>query len=388
MTAVGNQIASVAQSQVGNTSGWNYTNGQNQAWCDDFASWVLQKAGYQGYGSQAYVPSSVDWAKQHGLWIPNQNGNTPQKGDLVVFDWNGDGTADHIGVVTGVNQNGSINVVSGNTDAYGKTGGESSNSGAVGEANFSLNGGDIMGFINTANGKGSALGNAFASQQGQGSQGAQGASGGQGSSGTQGPVDTGVNPAAALESNLMGILGGALGSGAMNPSQLSGLESALGNSGAFDSPNNVGSYTSALNNPQKQGIIQLAKQVAQQNGIPVNIFLAVIDHESGFNPSALGDQGIGGKVNGNYASVGLGQVNTTAHPDFNVQQALHGNNGQPDVLYQLEYSARMLKQLHQQYGSWQLAVEHYNGSGPQAVQYAQNVMGLANQIGQNPSALG
>jgi hypothetical protein len=371
MTAAGNQIAAVAQSQVGNTSGWQYTNGQNQAWCDDFASWVLQKAGYQGYGSQAYVPSSVNWAKQNGLWIPNGNGAAPQKGDLVVFDWNGDGTADHIGVVTGVNQNGTISVVSGNTDAYGKTGGESSNSGAVGVGQFSLNGGDIMGFINTANGKGAPLGNAFA-QQGQGNP------GGQGTAGTQG-ADTGVNPAAALESNLMGILGGALGSGAVNPSQLSGLENALGNSGAFDSPSNVGSYSSALNNPQKQGIIQLAKQVAQQNGIPVNIFLAIIDHESGFNPSAVGDNG---------TSFGLGQVHTPAHPDYNVQQALHGNNGQPDVLYQLEYSAHMLVQLHQQYGSWQLAVEHYNGSGPQAVQYSQNVMGLASQIGQNANALG
>ncbi|MCL4512643.1 MAG: transglycosylase SLT domain-containing protein [Candidatus Eremiobacteraeota bacterium] len=104
-----------------------------------------------------------------------------------------------------------------------------------------------------------------------------------------------------------------------------------------------------------------------------------MDHESGFNPSAVGDNG---------TSFGLGQVHTPAHPDYNVQQALHGNNGQPDVLYQLEYSAHMLVQLHQQYGSWQLAVEHYNGSGPQAVQYSQNVMGLASQIGQNANALG
>jgi hypothetical protein len=374
----GQEIAAIAESQVGTTNGYKYLGGDpSEAWCDDFVSWVLQQAGFQGYGHQAYVPSSVQWAQQHGLWHANGSGYTPKVGDLVTFDWNGDGTADHIGVVTGVNPDGTIRVVSGNTNGYEKVGGESASAGAVAAANFSLNNKQVMGFISTGSGSANGTGNTFANA-------------------VNAPTEKGPNMGLALQNNLMNLLALALGGG-MSGSDLASLENALGQGALAPDLSNIDPNFAGLSSGvspdnginyggvdpnTRNGIIELARKVADQNGIPENIFLAVIDHESGFNPNALGDPGIGGTVNGKYASVGLGQVNTTAHPDFDVQRALHGGaNGGPDIMYQLEYSAHMLKSLYQQYGSWELAVEHYNGSGPQAVQYANTVMNLASQFG-------
>jgi len=42
-----------------------------------------------------------DWAKQQGIWHPYTE--TPQVGDLALFDFNGGHTKrDHVGIVTGV----------------------------------------------------------------------------------------------------------------------------------------------------------------------------------------------------------------------------------------------------------------------------------------------
>lgn len=43
----------------------------------------------------------------------------------------------------------------------------------------------------------------------------------------------------------------------------------------------------------------------------------------------------------------------------------------------IEYGAKMLRGLYDQYGSWEMAVKRYNGSGPMADQYQAKVMGMA-----------
>jgi hypothetical protein len=86
-------------------------------WCAYFTSWVAQQAGVpvgpngQGIG---YVPTVKQWAEQTGRYMPAGSG-APQVGDLVVFERNGDGVLDHIGIVTGTRPDGGIETVEGNS---------------------------------------------------------------------------------------------------------------------------------------------------------------------------------------------------------------------------------------------------------------------------------
>lgn len=59
-----------------------------------------------------YCPSVVTDLKAQGKWKGRSN---PQPGDLVLFDWDRDGRADHIGIVEKVNADGSIATIEGNT---------------------------------------------------------------------------------------------------------------------------------------------------------------------------------------------------------------------------------------------------------------------------------
>jgi hypothetical protein len=87
-------------------------------WCAYFTSWVAAQAGVpvgdrgQGYG---WVPDVSRWARETGRWVPADAGR-PAVGDLVVFDRDGDGVHDHIGVVTGIRPDGGVETVEGNSD--------------------------------------------------------------------------------------------------------------------------------------------------------------------------------------------------------------------------------------------------------------------------------
>lgn len=112
-------------------------------------------------------------------------------------------------------------------------------------------------------------------------------------------------------------------------------------------------------NPSKQQLNQQIEAAATKYGIPPDILKAIFYKESNWNPAARGD---GGK------SYGIGQVYTTAHPDYDIAR------GQQDVSYQIDYSAKLLSGLYKQTGNWRTAVRRYNGSGPMAERYADDVM--------------
>lgn len=80
------------------------------AWCAEFQSWSAWRAGLKLH--YAYCPFVVADAKAHknGLSITHA-----RRGALALFDWEGDGVADHIGVVVSVNKDGSVNTIEGNT---------------------------------------------------------------------------------------------------------------------------------------------------------------------------------------------------------------------------------------------------------------------------------
>lgn len=82
-----------------------------EPWCADFVSYVMQKSG--GDMNDPYCPSIVNQLKRDGNWKGRSN---PQPGDIVLFDWDGDRVADHVGIVERVNADGTIATIEGNTD--------------------------------------------------------------------------------------------------------------------------------------------------------------------------------------------------------------------------------------------------------------------------------
>jgi hypothetical protein len=92
--------------------------GQPEYWCADFARWVWEQQGAASTSElNAAAGSFYVYGQNHGTLS-----NTPAVGDAVVFDWHGDGTADHVALVTQVNSNGTIETVSG--DWNGQNGSE------------------------------------------------------------------------------------------------------------------------------------------------------------------------------------------------------------------------------------------------------------------------
>ncbi|GAA3135486.1 hypothetical protein GCM10010466_27890 [Planomonospora alba] len=83
------------------------------AWCDMFLAWVGVQNGVQDrMGVFAYTPWHAEWFDEQGRFD-----RKPKVGDLVFFDWAGSrsiAAIDHVGLVTGVNPDGSVTTVEGN----------------------------------------------------------------------------------------------------------------------------------------------------------------------------------------------------------------------------------------------------------------------------------
>ena len=97
-------IVEVALAQLGNVGGqpyWSwYGYGGRVEWCACFVSWCANECGYIEAGivpKFSYCPTGVNWFKSAGLW--QDRGYAPQPGDIIFFDWGGDGVSDHVGIV-------------------------------------------------------------------------------------------------------------------------------------------------------------------------------------------------------------------------------------------------------------------------------------------------
>ena len=89
----------------------------NLEWCADFSKWVWEQAGVSQYQS-TLTPAAASfyrWGQQTGQTMA-VDASTPQVGDAIVFFPAGavSGTyADHVGIVTGVNTNGTVDIANG-----------------------------------------------------------------------------------------------------------------------------------------------------------------------------------------------------------------------------------------------------------------------------------
>lgn len=102
----GNQdIVEVALSQVGNVGGepfWSWYGYESRVpWCACFVSWCADRCGYLESGAMekfSYCPTGIDWFQGKGQW--KSSDYAPVAGDIIFFDWEGDGVSDHVGIVS------------------------------------------------------------------------------------------------------------------------------------------------------------------------------------------------------------------------------------------------------------------------------------------------
>lgn len=103
--SVRDEIIRIASEQVGykeyanNQTKYGEWYGLQGEWCDIFISWLANQVGILNtlIPKEAYVPTTATWYKNKGL-LKDRN-YTPQKGDLILFDYNNNKTPDHIGIV-------------------------------------------------------------------------------------------------------------------------------------------------------------------------------------------------------------------------------------------------------------------------------------------------
>ena len=95
--------------------------------------------------------------------------------------------------------------------------------------------------------------------------------------------------------------------------------------------------------------LPVAREMARRHGIPEDLFLRLVQQESGWNPSARSHKG----------ATGLAQLMP------GTAQLLRVNIDDPRQ--NLEGGARYLRMMYDRFGSWRLALAAYN-AGPEAVE--------------------
>ena len=120
------KVVSVAQNEVGYEGTGSYSKygewyGYQGGWCTTFVLWCFNKAG-ESLGVKLYaniVPSGgncnsmISWYQNKGRYHTRGSGYSPKKGDLVFFDWSGNGSSQHVGIVKSVSGS-TINTIEGN----------------------------------------------------------------------------------------------------------------------------------------------------------------------------------------------------------------------------------------------------------------------------------
>lgn len=133
--ALANDVLKVARSQIGvkespagsnnvkyNTEYYGrVVSGGNYDWCAVFVWWTFKEAGcselFFGGKKSAYCPSIADYYIAKGQTVGKDEGKA---GDIVLFDFNDNGTSDHIGFIEEKNPDGTYTTIEGNTGGNGQ----------------------------------------------------------------------------------------------------------------------------------------------------------------------------------------------------------------------------------------------------------------------------
>ena len=97
-------IVELAKRQAGNVGGrpfWSWYGFNSRVeWCACFVSWCYNQAGKSEPRFAGCQSQGVPWFQSRGQWGARGYENIAP-GDAIFFDWDGDGSADHVGLVIG-----------------------------------------------------------------------------------------------------------------------------------------------------------------------------------------------------------------------------------------------------------------------------------------------
>ena len=98
------ELVELAKRQVGNVGGqpyWSWYGFNSRVeWCACFVSWCYGQMGLSEPRFAACQSQGVPWFQSHGQWGARGYDNLAP-GDAIFFDWDLDGSSDHVGIVIG-----------------------------------------------------------------------------------------------------------------------------------------------------------------------------------------------------------------------------------------------------------------------------------------------
>ena len=98
------ELVELAKRQVGNVGGqpyWSWYGFNSRVeWCACFVSWCYGQRGLSEPRFAGCQSQGVPWFQSHGQWGARGYDNLAP-GDAIFFDWDMDGSADHVGIVIG-----------------------------------------------------------------------------------------------------------------------------------------------------------------------------------------------------------------------------------------------------------------------------------------------
>ncbi|NBR23252.1 MAG: CHAP domain-containing protein [Micrococcales bacterium] len=132
------RLVQIAESYVGYAEGPKdnetimgaFTKANFLPWCGSFCMFVANAAGVKIPNTVSTV-AGADAFKKQKRWYDNDGVNTPEPGDIVYFDFPGDGVdrISHVGIIVKDNKDGSMTCLEGNTSGIPK--GDQRNGGEV-----------------------------------------------------------------------------------------------------------------------------------------------------------------------------------------------------------------------------------------------------------------
>jgi hypothetical protein len=124
-------IIEIAKAEVGTIEGpkdnetkyGKWTGANFLPWCQSFVSWCAFTAGLDSkkYPKSAATVAASDWFKNNNRWADARN-DDPNPGDWIYFDFPDDGVnrISHVGLCIKNNEDGTIQVIEGNTSGTAK----------------------------------------------------------------------------------------------------------------------------------------------------------------------------------------------------------------------------------------------------------------------------
>jgi len=120
--AVANQgRTACGQNSLGGTgfeSSCTGNSGLPEYWCADFVRWVWQNSGISVTG---LTPAAASFITSSDGTVHTSPGYQPQVGDAVVYNYDGDGWAQHVGIVTDILPGGAVETENGDFGSSGAT---------------------------------------------------------------------------------------------------------------------------------------------------------------------------------------------------------------------------------------------------------------------------